>query len=73
MAVCNYKYQFTFFYVRAISSETDDGIIEISKIQQYLREKKLNIPEEPCILPGSDIQVPFCLVGDNTFLLSPKL
>ena len=73
LAVCNHKYEFILFDVGAVGSESDGSVLSRSELGKAMREKKLNLPQEMNLLPGSNIRVPYYFVGDEAFAMTSNL
>ena len=52
---------------------SDAGVYNISRISTLLEEKQLDIPTATFKISGSDIDIPFMIIGDEAFPLKPYL
>jgi len=69
LAVCDASYNFTVVDIGAEGSQNDGGVFAFSELGLRLSEGTLNLPP-PSILPGTNIEMPYFLVGDAAFPLS---
>lgn len=72
MAVVDVKYQFRYVSVGAQGRASDAGVFAESDFKQARVRGLLNIPEAKH-LPGSNIEVPFMLLGDDAYPLRTDL
>ena len=72
LAVCDAKYNFTLVDVGQYGSNNDSGVLAQSKISSTFESNTLNLPESE-VLPGTNLDIPYFLVGDEIFTLKPWL
>ncbi|XP_025267834.1 protein ANTAGONIST OF LIKE HETEROCHROMATIN PROTEIN 1-like, partial [Camponotus floridanus] len=72
MALCDSKYCFTWMEVGNYGSLPDSSIFSSSAFGIAMEEGSLNFPD-PERLPGSNVFVPYFLVGDEAFPLRTNL
>lgn len=72
LAVCDAAYNFSIVDIGAEGSQSDGGVFRSSEFGQRLHENSLNIPNA-AHLPGSDVDMPYFLVGDAAFPLKSYL
>ncbi|KAM0728569.1 Protein ALP1-like [Formica fusca] len=68
LAVCDAHYNFIMLDVGAEGSQSDGGVFQSSEMGRRLNDGSLNLPNLSC-LPGTDIDMPYFLVGDAAFPL----
>ena len=72
LTVCHVKYNFTLADVGQYGSNNDSGVLEQSKISSAFENNTLNLAESE-VLPGTNLDIPYFLVGDEIFPLKPWL
>lgn len=74
MAVVNARYEFIFVDVGAEGKASDGGVWRKSSLYEYINvpQNSLNLPE-PSIINGIRDPMPYFLVGDDAFAMSPNL
>lgn len=72
MALVDANYKFIMVDVGAYGKNSDGGIFAHSAMGKKFEEKKLNVPNDT-FLPGTIIEVPYVIVGDEAFPLKPYL
>ena len=72
LVVCDAKYNFTLVDVGQFGSNNDCGVLAQSKISSAFKKNTLNLPESQ-VLPGTNLNIPYFLVGDEVFPLKPWL
>ncbi|XP_029672184.1 protein ALP1-like [Formica exsecta] len=70
--ICDAHYNFIMLDVGAEGSQSDGGVFQSSEMGRRLNDGSLNLPNSSC-LPGTDIDMPYFLVGDAAFPLKPSL
>ena len=70
LAVCDAKYNFTLVDVGQYGSNNDSGVLAQSKISSAFENNTLNLPESE-VLPGTNLDIPYFLMGDEIFPLKP--
>lgn len=72
LALVDAYYKFVVVDVGAYGRNSDGGIFEKSTLGKLLDQKKLNIPEDKPLIPGSE-PLPHVIVGDEAFPLKHYL
>ena len=72
LAVCDAKYNFTLVHAGQYGSNNDSRVLAQSKTTSAFESNTLNLPESE-ILPGTNLDIPYFLVGDEIFPLKPWL
>ncbi|XP_071653486.1 putative nuclease HARBI1 [Temnothorax longispinosus] len=72
LAVCDAHYNFIMLDVGAEGSQSDGGVFQSSEMGRRLNDGSLNLPNSSH-LPGTDVDMPYFLVGDAAFPLKPFL
>lgn len=72
MAVVDSDYKFIYVDIGAYGKDCDSSVFQESVFWKKMKNGTLNIPE-PTILRGTDVNLPFVLVGDEAFALSENL
>lgn len=72
LAMCDSSYLFTYVEVGSYGREGDAGVFSRSNLYQNLEQNTLNIPESTQI-PGTDISLPYSIIGDEAFPLKTFL
>ena len=72
LAVCDAKYNFTLVDVCQCGSNNGRGVLAQSKISSVFENNTLNLPESE-VLPGTNLDISYFLVGDEIFPLKPWL
>ena len=74
LAICNAEYEFLYVDIGAEGKASDGGTWRQSTFNQYLEDlaNPLNIPT-PDVVPGINRILPYYLVGDEAFRLSPNV
>ena len=72
LAVCDAKYNSTLVDIGQYGCNNDSGILAQSKISSAFENNTLNLPESE-VLPGTHLDIPYFLVGDEIFPLKPWL
>lgn len=67
MGICDHRYKFTVVDVGAFGSDSDSGVLSKSLIGEALYDRTLNISHEKGTLTGSNIEMPYFVVGDEAF------
>lgn len=68
MALVDANYKFIMVDVGAYGKNSNGGIFAHSAMGKKFEEKKLNVPNDT-FLPGTITEVPYVIVGDETFPL----
>ena len=72
LAICDARYNFTLVDVGQYGSNNDSGVLAQSKMNIAFEKNTLHLPE--CeVVPGTNLNVPYFLVGDEIFPLKPWL
>ncbi|XP_063903794.1 uncharacterized protein LOC135123231 [Zophobas morio] len=71
-AIDDANYRLTFIDVGAYGKQSDGGIFRESNLYHLLQSSSLNIPEEDS-LPGTQIHMPYVLIGDEAYPLLENL
>ena len=72
LAVCDAKYDFTLVDVGQYGSNNNSGVLAQLKISSTFENNTLNLSESE-VLPGTNLDIPYFLVGDEIFPLKPWL
>lgn len=72
LALVDAHYKFIVVDVGSYGRNSDGGIFEKSTLGKLLDQKKLNIPEDQPLMPGSE-PLPYVIVGDEAFPLKHYL
>lgn len=72
MGIGNAEYELSYIDVGVNGRHSDGGIYKNCSFYKALENNQLNIPP-PKALPGREVPVPYTLVGDDAFALSPNL
>ena len=72
LAICDAKYNFSLADFGQYGFNNDGGILAQSKISSDFEKNTLNLPESE-VLPGTNLDIPYLLVGDEIFPLKPWL
>ena len=72
LATCDVKYNFSLADFGQYGFNNDGGILAQSKISSDFEKNTLNLPESE-VLPGTNLDIPYLLVGDEIFPLKPWL
>lgn len=72
LALVNSKYEFMFADVGGQGRISDGGILQNSVLWDNITKNKLNLPK-PRPLPGSQIALPYVVLGDGAFALTPNI
>ncbi|XP_011858975.1 PREDICTED: uncharacterized protein LOC105556487, partial [Vollenhovia emeryi] len=72
MATCDTNYCFTSIHVGDYGSLPDSSMFSATEFGQAVENDTLNAPP-PSPLPGTDIMMPYFLVGDEIFPLKHNL
>lgn len=70
--VADANYKFSTIDVGAYGKQSDGGMFSSSNICNRLETDNFNMPEDK-LLPNSDILVPYVLLGDETYPITPYL
>ena len=70
LTVCDAKYNLTLVDVGQYGSNNDSGVLAQLKISSTFENNTLNLPESE-VLPGTKVDIPYFLVGDEIFPLKP--
>lgn len=73
LAVCDANYKFTVIHSGEMGSNSDAGIFADCPIGQLLTDDQLGLPADNALLPGSEISIPYFMVGDAAFPLSRRM
>ena len=71
MAICDAQYIFRFVDIGAYGRRSDGGIFSNSVIGKNFNANRMNVPKPSAVAEGRIL--PYCLVGDEAFLLKPYL
>ena len=72
LAVCDAKYNFTLVDVCQCGSNNYSGVLAQLKISSVFENNTLNLPESE-VLPGTNLDILYFLVGDEIIPLKPWL
>ena len=72
LALVDANYKFLYVEVGAQSRASDTGVWDKSNLRKYLEEERLQVPGDS-LLPFSNMQSPYVVVGDNAFPLRTYL
>lgn len=72
LAVCDAYYNFIMIDIGAEGSQSDGGVFQSSEMGRRLNDGSINFPKSHN-LPGTNIDMPYFLVGDAAFPLKPFL
>ncbi|XP_065662709.1 uncharacterized protein LOC136085339 [Hydra vulgaris] len=72
MAICNANYEFTLIDIGDTGRNSDDGVFKNNKIGIAFESNFLHI-QEPKKPNGSNVKLPYVLIGDEAFLLKNYL
>lgn len=74
MAVVNANYEFIFIDVGAEGKASDGGVWKKTSLFDYMTDENnpLNVPQ-PALIPGIREPIPYFLVGDDAFAMTPSL
>ncbi|XP_065645435.1 uncharacterized protein LOC136075918 [Hydra vulgaris] len=72
MAICNANYEFTLIDIGDTGRNSDGGVFQNSKIGIAFESNLLHIPE-PKMPNGSNVKLPYVLIGDEAFPLKNYL
>lgn len=72
LAVCDARYCFTLIDIGDSGRHSDGGIFANSEFGRRFISNGLNMPASG-YLPGTDMEVPYCIVGDAAFPLRQNL
>ena len=70
LAMCDYK--FTYVNIGSAGREGDAGVFGQSKLYHSLECNSLHIPP-PCLVNGTDVELPYVIVGDEAFPMKKYL
>ena len=73
MAMVNHTYKFTYVYVGSPGSNSDGAVLRNAKFGRALFEEKLDVPDAQEMPYCPDLVLPFVVVADEAFPLSPNL
>jgi hypothetical protein len=66
------NYRFVYINVGAYGKECDSSVFQRTDVYRLLTDGRLNVPQPALIQEGSDVKLPFVLVGDQAFSLTDK-
>ncbi|GFR71021.1 hypothetical protein ElyMa_003802000 [Elysia marginata] len=69
--VADLDLKFVAVEVGAFGKESDGGIFSRSQVKRILGTNTIQLPETAPSLPGSDIALPYFLIGDSVYPLQP--
>ena len=72
LAMCDYNYKFTYVNIGSAGREGDAGVFGQSKLYHSLECNSLHIPP-PCLVNGTDVELPYVIVGDEAFPMKKYL
>ena len=72
LALVDADYRFLFAEVGATGAGSDGGVFARSLLREMLDEESIGLPP-PSPLPGSDVPMPYYIVGDDAFPMRPWL
>jgi len=73
MAVVDSNYRFVYIDVGAYGKDCDFSVFQTTNFYRMLPDGRLNAPQPALIQEGSDVKLPFALVGDQAFSLTDKV
>ena len=73
MAVVDSNYRFVYIGVGAYGKDCDSSVFQRTNFYRMLTDGRLNVPQPDIIQEGSDVKLPFVLVGDRAFSRTDKL
>ena len=73
MAVVDSNYRFVYIAVGAYGKDCDSSVFRRTNFYRMLTDGRLNAPQPALIQEGSDVKLPFVLVGDQAFSLTDKV
>ena len=72
LAMCDSNYKFIYVDIGSAGREGDSSVFKESKLFKSLEDGSLHIPP-PCPTPGSQVELPHVIVGDEAFPMKPYL
>jgi len=73
MAVVYSNYRFVYIDVGAYDKECDSSVFQRTNFYRMLTDGRLDVPQPVLIQEGSDVNLPFVLVGDRSFSVTDKV
>jgi len=73
MAVVDSNYRFGYTDVGAYGKDCDSSAFQRKHFYRMLTDGRLNVRQPALIQEGSDVKLPFVLVGDKIFSLTDKV
>ena len=72
LAMCDHNYKFIYVDIGSTGREGDCSVFKQSNLFQSLEDSSLNIPP-PCVVSGSEVELPHVIIGDEAFPMRPYL
>ena len=72
MAVVDSNYGFVYIDVGAYGKDSDSSVFQRTNFYRMLTDGRFNVTQPALIQEGSDVKLPFVLVGDQAFSLTDK-
>jgi len=69
MAVVDSNYHFVYIHVGEYCKDCESSVFQRTNFYRMLTDGRLNVPQPAIIQEGSDVKLPFVLVGDQAFSL----
>jgi len=73
MAMVDSNYRFVYTDVGANGKDCVSSVFQRTNFYRMLTDGRLNVPLPALIQEGSDVKLPFVLVGDQAFSLTAKV
>ena len=73
MAVADSNYRFVYIDVEAYSKHCDSSVFQRTQFYRMPTDGRLNVPQPALIQEGSDVKLPFVLVGNQAFSLTDNV
>jgi len=71
--VVDSNYRFVYIDVGAYGKDCDSSVFQRTNFYRMLTDGRLDVPQPALIQEGSDVNLPFGLVGDQAFSLTDKV
>jgi len=70
MAAVDSNYRFVYIDVEAYGKDCDSSVLQRTNFYGMLTDGRLTVPQPALVQEGSDVKLPFVLVGDQAFSLT---